>query len=713
MRLPMYQNQGQVGAPAVDISNVNYNNSGEQALAGANTAMTKTLAVGAEQLGKQIQVSQVLQFNNELNAAKNKILSEVYQNKESNAQNSVEDFSNKYQKEYDKLKSKYGQYLYGDAGNASKNMATKDYNTALQAVTNYQFEETEKWHDTEMNNSNQESASMMAGNYKDDQIFKNGLDKISQVTAARYFNYGADRIKLETQKQQAAAVAGGITTAINNNDWTGANSLIVKYGDYIPKDKLSSYAKLVNAQVKAETQAASFDGLYKQYGPNDDEQGFLKAYMEYYANNNKGGYNAVAAVAKARASLGQQRGVNNCTTSVNEWTGAGGASGGNLDATERMAEAKKGQRWYDADKIGSIQNGDVVFWDTHEDGQAWHTGVYDAEKGQVIESGTHGVAYLNLHDYKLLGFERPQGSGPATISPADMQKAKDEAHAFWMKNKGIETHIANAIIDKGQDELTRAVFSGGATESGIRSMAAKLCLNSDGTVNSIAARKLGLMADRICAGIQREQIAAARRSGGGTGTGGSGRGEPVDKDPFAKVNLMVALNDGEMSTDQAEEQILSNVGNYSAENRKAMYNAVQDFKNGKSWHINDYKQEIMSGYNATDTGVAWRETERSVAKWYEDYTRVNGHNPSSSEVVSAGQKFLTDGISYTTPGRLWGTNTGTLTGVEAAQHGLYSVSPAGDGSLWFKDDKGRSHNISGAQYQRIKNGESWQDVVDD
>lgn len=669
-----YQNKGQLTTPNADLQRNGYSNAGELALAQQQGGTGKAFSVGISLLQDQLQTSKVMEANNELNALNGELMAKIRENQEGNALNSVADYEEGYRKNREKIRAKHGKYLHGRAGQAYNNMADKDFNTGMNAVRSYQYEQMERYKDSQLANGLSSAEKIALDGYKDPMIVADMLGgKIPSLVAARYFNYGPERIDEETRKAQAAAMGVLMNGAVQEENWGTANELLNRYGGLMRPEQRPNFAKLVGAQLKKNRELTLFDGRYATHGGSLDD--FLAAAEANFAGVN--GYDADKAVKAAKADIGKEFGTNTCTISLNKWMTSGGGKERSVWAPTSWNELPKNNK-YGPEAVSQLRHGDIVFWDANKEGEPDHVGIYDATTGKVIQSGTHGVNYLDLDFYKLVGFSHPEGTG-AAATPAEREEYKKAAIDYFNKQKGIENTISADHIDRGRDAIEEAILHGNDSESALRSLAIQYSTNSDGSMDEKAARKLNLLVDRRLLGARMSAAGAGGGSRGGTGTSVAG-GRGVS-DIFVEDNLTADLLGGRTTTGELWDYILDNPEGWDDTTRKkamAVYHAAKDGKGVFGLKLEPLKEEIMKVWKgpASEQAMMWEATKDLLIKDVLK-ARADHENISMAWLIEKGQKNLMNSIPYMTKGWFGTVNNKAMSRAKAYAKG-YEIKPSPD-----------------------------------
>ena len=114
------------------------------------------------------------------------------------------------------------------------------------------------------------------------------------------------------------------------------------------------------------------------------------------------------------------------------------------------------------------------------------------------------------------------------------------------------------------------------------------------------------------------------------------------------------------------------------------------------------KSVVMADYKAKDKEFAWGNVKEKLIYDINAYrAQHGGMDPDRATVAEWGRQALVEGISYSVPGKLWGTNTVKVNEAAAAAHGIMKVvdNPGGGKNVTLKD--GRTVLVSDVQFARI------------
>ncbi|GEM_PF-2296660 len=452
-----YKENGQLGAPASQVTRVTYDNSGAQALAaqGARTAQgLSNLALAFE---RQHRTAKIMAADNEYNRLTGDLKQEIYQDKEGLAENALQRFEEGERKIRNQIAKKYGRILtYGDEGRNYQDILNRDYNNHRSQVAQFQINELEKNADTQLGNSLQDTLNDAMAGYQNQGTVDGMMNRAIAMVELRYQNYGTDRIK-----QKVRAVMGGMAQALINKAYADGNNdlaetYIERYGRVLDPNVLTNFAKAAHDRRLRTMTRSTAETLVSQYG--DNIEGLWKAIYEGTAAGT--GFDGEKAVQWMRnmAAKGENWGVNTCTKGVNAALEAAGGIPGNTWAPTNYADAQSaGTAFTDRSKL---RTGDIVYWDSDKDGKAGHVGVYDAKTGKVYQSGTHGFAAISLDAYGVIGFARPQGRGMTLEEKDDLYQT---CLSRIQQSKTMRNYqISNAF--KAIDQKLMALHDSGDTD---------------------------------------------------------------------------------------------------------------------------------------------------------------------------------------------------------------------------------------------------------
>ena len=482
-----YKADSKLGLPANRTSNVRVSNPGADALAREQAKTGAIVLQGIDRLRAEVQTGRVMQANNEYNKEMMDLTNELRQNKEQDALNTVEQFDEREQKIRSRIQKKYGSYLYGEAGRKYNDMLTRDYNTRRQSMINYQIGEAEKFNDTQYANQllATQQDMLMTG---DDASIDEALNRGMYLAGNRFAHYGQERIQMESQKMAATMVGTALSKALAEDDYARVDEIRNKYARFLNPEQSINMMKLSNKFSKENMELQLFKEAYTACGNNPYA---VEKYIEDYCA--KTGGNAEVIHECFRKTKGQPYQLGAAEDGVNgnwdcgawtKWVAKHCGLGGII--TNRCADAQFKQfeeagRAFGPDQEGKLRDGDFVFWTGTGGEEGYkgiaHVGIYNGKTGRVMQSGTHGVAECDLHQYKIVGFGR--GAGGVGRSPAEVEKLKDRALQFIAAQEGRRRSYMNTLVHDGELKMTDLVLRGETDPGAYQSIISEYAVNDE------------------------------------------------------------------------------------------------------------------------------------------------------------------------------------------------------------------------------------------
>lgn len=498
MTIDIFQVGAQLGAPASKVSNVRYDNSGQQAVARESTQTGRIIQAGVEQVREQIIRTDVLQTNNEYVKRTNELRMQLMQKKEKGALDIVSEYEDGERKIRSELMAQSPQSVrYGKGAMLFDYSAQQTDNANRRVLGQYRAQQFEAWQNTTFANSINSSVQKAVLSPNDPAVIADVQKEIDYAINSRYGTYGRERLDLEYRKWTGVLGQALIDRSYANGDINTAEAYVEKYGPYMDPGVTSAYAKNVYARKQEERQFKMGQSLYATFG---EDEGAARDYI--FGDNFKTEVDGKAIVKAANADIGNNYGENTCTISINRWLRSAGAKEGNTWAPTNMADAKKNGVFFT--QRNQLRDGDIVYWDWEDNDDSDHVGVYDASTGKVIQSGTHGVAALDLDHYKVLGFAHPISDAPTL---EDRQKAWNNYVQQKNINDAIKTNQQNMIIKNIEQRLWDNFKTGIIDSQDMRNMV----FSASGGDAEVERTLLKFGDDLI--GIQTKAAAAVSNSG--------------------------------------------------------------------------------------------------------------------------------------------------------------------------------------------------------
>lgn len=498
MAIDIFQVGAQLGAPASKVSNVRYDNSGQQAVAREAAQTGRIIQAGVEHVREQIIRTDVLQTNNEYVKRTNELRMQLMQKKEKGALDIVSEYEAGERKIRSELMAQSPQSVrYGKGAMLFDYSAQQTDNANRRVLGQYRAQQFEAWQNTTFANSINSSVQKAVLSPNDPAVIADVQKEIDYAINSRYGTYGRERLDLEYRKWTGVLGQALIDRSYANGDINTAEAYVEKYGPYMDPGVTSAYAKNVYARKQEERQFKMGQSLYATFG---EDESAARDYI--FGDNFKTEVDGKAIVKAANADIGNNYGENTCTISINRWLRSAGAKEGNTWAPTNMADAKKNGVFFT--QRNQLRDGDIVYWDWEDNDDSDHVGVYDASTGKVIQSGTHGVAALDLDHYKVLGFAHPISDAPTL---EDRQKAWNNYVQQKNINDAIKTNQQNMIIKNIEQRLWDNFKTGIIDSQDMRNMV----FSASGGDAEVERTLLKFGDDLI--GIQTKAAAAVSNSG--------------------------------------------------------------------------------------------------------------------------------------------------------------------------------------------------------
>ena len=283
-----------IGNVANKVSNVTYNNAGERALVEQEGKTGQIVAAGALDIYKKVEAADVMKANNEYNLRMNELKNKLLQNKEGNALDNQRLYEEGRQKIIDDIfKRGPSTIKMGRGKDAFMTTIDKDWVNQRSFMERYVISESDKYQDTQLYNQLYNSVNEVTESFADDASVESAINRGNAFIAARYFDYGEERIKAEQAKWQAKAYGTQISAALSVSDYQKAEQILKDHGDTLLPEVKIKIKSTIEDRKKDDKQAVLFNELY--------QAGDLAAGIE--AVNNSDIYKTPAERAKAENEL--------------------------------------------------------------------------------------------------------------------------------------------------------------------------------------------------------------------------------------------------------------------------------------------------------------------------------------------------------------------------------------------------------------------------
>ena len=118
---------------------------------------------------------------------------------------------------------------------------------------------------------------------------------------------------------------------------------------------------------------------------------------------------------------------------------------------------------------------------------------------------------------------------------------------------------------------------------------------------------------------------------------------------------------------------------------------------------------VMQGYKGPDKAYKWKNTQSLLMYRINDFVTKNRRPPSDDEVIAMGEELLTDGTTFQTPGKYYGTNDTKINSDKMRQAGIYYWQKNANGTydVVMLNDAGTAYvrrRLSNADIAKIHEG---------
>lgn len=666
-----YKENGQLGAPASQVTRVTYDSSGAQALAaqGARTAQgLSNLALAFE---RQHRTAKIMAADNEYNRLTGDLKQEIYQDKEGLAENALQRFEEGERKIRNQIAKKYGRILtYGDEGRNYQDILNRDYNNHRSQVAQFQINELEKNADTQLGNSLQDTLNDAMAGYQNQGTVDGMMNRAIAMVELRYQNYGTDRIK-----QKVRAVMGGMAQALINKAYADGNddlagTYIEKYGRVLDPNVLNAYSKKVYDSRMALLEEDTGAALFAQFG--DDGEA---AYNHIFSPDFHGAGKSEDSITwmKGMSDKKESWGKNTCTKGVNAALQAGGFKPISVWAPTAWKEEKTF-----TDK-SQLRGGDIVYWESDGGGEPNHVGIYDPKTGMVYQSGSSGFAPIPLNKYNLWGFSHPQGQAATTEERKKMWNAYLERRSLVEKiqadrQKKIKQQAA-AIEDNAVQQLYKM------QQDGVPLADAEAQIKQMVGMNYEMGKKLRTAANYFW----------------------GEDGKPASQSTVADVTNMLA--DGKFRSREEYLDMAKNKG-FSADQMRQAYKTYSQYEAGEGqfgYDLNEgIKQQVVGDVKESSAKQqAWEGVKPLLRVWIQDQLTANKRKPAVYEIVEKGRELIEKRpLGYVRRGLLFDIPI-IRSQSDFERNGIKSYSKIDENTYTVKFSNGAVETMNAARFEEI------------
>lgn len=272
MAIDIFQVGAQLGAPASKVSNVRYDNSGQQAVARESSQTGRIIQAGVEHVREQIIRTDVLQANNEYEKRTNDLRMQLMQKKEKGALDIVGEYEAGERKIRSELMAQSPQSVKYGKGAMLFDYSTQQTDNANRRVLGqYRAQQFEAWQNTTYENNQNQITTTLMQNPNDPQALKDAVNKTIFSVEDIFGTYGEERVELETNKALGRLGTAVIEQAIVNQDYTESKRLVRYFNDVLTPDQRNSFNDTINQKEKLEDNYIMAKQLLEQFG--SDEEG--------------------------------------------------------------------------------------------------------------------------------------------------------------------------------------------------------------------------------------------------------------------------------------------------------------------------------------------------------------------------------------------------------------------------------------------------------
>lgn len=272
MAIDIFQVGAQLGAPASKVSNVRYDNSGQQAVARESSQTGRIIQAGVEQVREQIIRTDVLQANNEYVKRTNDLRMQLMQKKEKGALDIVGEYEAGERKIRSELMAQSPQSVKYGKGAMLFDYSTQQTDNANRRVLGqYRTQQFEAWQNTTYENNQNQITTTLMQNPNDPQALKDAVNKTIFSVEDIFGTYGEERVELETNKALGRLGTAVIKQAIVNQDYTESKRLVRYFNDVLTPDQRNSFNYIINQKEQLEDNYIMAKQLLEQFG--SDEEG--------------------------------------------------------------------------------------------------------------------------------------------------------------------------------------------------------------------------------------------------------------------------------------------------------------------------------------------------------------------------------------------------------------------------------------------------------
>lgn len=521
------------------------------------------------------------------------------------------------------------------------NMANNSAAQRFENVRKHQTQQYNAYRDVTFGNAVENQAQFAMNNYADENALLQSMAETERLTMAQYYGQGDEEITAQVRKNCSVVAGRAIAAAVSNNDYAMVDNIRNRYGSYLTPEQSVNLMKISNKAAQENTELQLFKSAYAACGNNPEAIG---RYVDDYCA--KTGGNADIVHECFRKTKGQPYLLGAAEDGVNgnwdcgAWTKwVAKQSGLGSVITNRCADAQFKQmedagRAFGPNHENQLKTGDFVFWTGTGGEEGYkgisHVGIYNADTGKVMQSGTKGVAEIDLHAYPIVGFGR--GAGGAGRTPAEVERLKSRALQFIQSEEGKKNAFISRQIQSANLELQDAMNHGINDINAYRGIVNKYITMNPGTPNDELRIRLETKLNAIQKGILANQ-ATGEEDIDGTGTISAGRsknGAPKSN-PMAVYELGLRLQNGD-SPEALRENVMS--GAYSLQDKAKMMKMIDELDKTltKDYNVDEIVKDMTAGYSGANKETYKKMLAAQTAGDIADFLGRKNERPTVDQI---------------------------------------------------------------------------------
>ena len=718
-----FQNKEGVGAPAAQIARVQHSNQGAQALAQAQGETGNVLAKGAMALKDQVEQTQALAANNMYNKLMSEGTFELMQKKEEGALNITEDYDKLQKKTMDAVSAKYkGVLRYGAGARAFYEFTERDNVTRRTNVMRYQQEQLEAYKNTQYKNAVDVCLDNVLEYGGNDAAVDMAINRGEALARGMYGAYGEERVKNETEMIARQAVGQAMSLAMQTADFKRMDEISNKYGKYMDSNQRTAALGAVRKHAQQEMEFNEAQNAIKELGIEASRDA-VKAWVQKNAHGNTQNTDGMYAFFKENIGkpyqLGGPEDGSGGTWDCGSFTKACGKTYG-LNLLSRCADdqyvqlKEEGRAFSDPSELCT---GDLVFWTGTggEEGQYGiaHVGIYNGKTGKVMQSGTNGVAEIDVNTYKVVGFGR--GVTETPLSDMEIEKRVDDIFGTLQKQLAVrdreDDRLYNQVLNAMMDLQSDGAFH---TVGEYQAIATSIAGDNPRVISKAMdhALKMG-RSDQAYADQQQEKEERRRLRAMQAQTLGE-FSFYLYKEDFARK-----LQNGTMKDNDVLEYLTINP-QLTEKQKKDLLDMSKDYRNGEglfAYDLNAVKGAVKNrfpGMNTGDFDASYAIAQNSVNQRIRDYRLKNdGQEPTQAQVITWATEDIT-AESYSSGGFFGGTSV-EFNRAQLYDRGIESLVKKPDGTYLVTLTNGRGAFTKQAEEvtKGLADGKNGYDIVFD